>query len=149
MKKVKFIFLIVLLFNFSSTFSQSQSAIDENKEVVENFLEGFNNPSKIHASISLLAEDYKFSNPMVQLQSKAEFISLASEMGKVLTGLNIIQISGDKGWVAVLYEFESSIPGLEKNIGTEWFRVEEGVIKESRLIYDASEWRKFYKQMQK
>lgn len=118
-----------------------------NQEIVEKFLSGFNDPSKIGESLALLAEDYKFKNPMVQLNSKVNFIALAQEMGKVLTAVNIIRISGDEDWVAVLYDFKSSIPGLESNLGTEWFKLKDGIIKESQLIYDASEWRKVYEQM--
>ncbi|MBX2870726.1 MAG: nuclear transport factor 2 family protein [Saprospiraceae bacterium] len=119
-----------------------------NQEVVEKFLNGFNDPSEITASLALLTEAYRFSNPMVKLNSKAAFIALAQEMSKVLTGLRIIRMAEHGDWVVVLYEFKSSIPGLESNFGTEWFRVENGMIKESQLIYDASEWRKFYAQMQ-
>ncbi len=120
-----------------------------NQEIVEKFLNGFNDPTKIGESLALLAEEYKFKNPMVQLNSKAKFIALAQEMGKVLTAVNIIQISGNDNWVAAFYEFKSSIPGLESNLGTEWFRIKDGIIEESILIYDASEWRKVYELMEK
>ena len=120
-----------------------------NQEVVETFLSGFNDPSKIGESLALLAEDYHFQNPMVQLSSKAEFIALAQEMGKVLTGVNLIRSAENGDWVSVSYEFTSSSPGLESNIGTEWFKVEGGLITESHLIYDATEWRKVYAAMEK
>ncbi len=119
-----------------------------NQEVVEKFLAGFNDPSKIQESLALLADDYQFTNPMVQLQSKAEFVALAQEMGQILTGVNLIRSSEDGDWVATLYEFRSSVPGLESNIATEWFKVEDSIIQESRLIYDASKWRVVYEQME-
>lgn len=147
MKKVTFVLFIAMGLILSSTYSQQKQNIMTNQEVVEKFLSGFNDPSKIGESLALLAEDYKFRNPMVQLNSKAEFIALAQEMGKVLTAVNIIRSSENGEWVGVLYEFKSSIQGLESNFGTEWFRVSEGIIRESHLIYDASEWRKFYEQM--
>ena len=84
---------------------------------------------------------------MVELNSKAEFITLAQEIGKVLTGVNLISTAENGDWVATYYEFKSSVPGLESNIASEWFRIEEGIIQESHLIYDASEWRKVYTQM--
>ncbi len=84
---------------------------------------------------------------MVRLQSKAEFLELAQAIGQVLTGVNIIRSAQNGDWVAVYYEFKSSILGLESNIATEWFRVKDNMIQESQLIYDASEWRKFYEQM--
>ena len=69
-------------------------------------------------------------------------------MGKILTGLEIKHIAESGKWVSVSYNFKSSLPGLENNLGTEWFRIENGRIKESYLIYDASEWRKVYAQME-
>jgi predicted SnoaL-like aldol condensation-catalyzing enzyme len=120
-----------------------------NQEIVTTFLNGFNDPTLIQNSFDLLADDYKFKNPMVELNSKAEFIKLAQEIGAVVTRINIINISENGNWVATFYDFESSIPGLESNIASEWFKVEDGIIKESHLIYDTSEWRKFYEQMKK
>ena len=118
-----------------------------NQEIVTTFLNGFNDQTQIYKSLDLLADDYKFKNPMVELNSKAEFIKLAQEIGAVITGINIINISENGNWVATFYDFKSSIPGLESNIASEWFKVEDGIIKESHLIYDTSEWRKFYEQM--
>lgn len=120
-----------------------------NQEIVKKFLNGFNNPEQIQESLDLLADDYKFQNPMVKLNSKAEFIALAKEIGAVLTGLNVINTSENGDWVATIYDFKSSIPGLESNTASEWFRLENGIIKESHLIYDTSEWRKFYEKMKK
>lgn len=128
---------------------QNQSTKMTNQEVVQQFLNGFNNPAEIQASLNLLADDYKFKNPMLELNSKAEFIALAQEIGAVLTGVNVIGTAENGDWVATFYEFKSSIPGLESNMASEWFRLENGIIKESHLIYDASEWRKVYEQMDK
>ncbi|MEN0051609.1 MAG: nuclear transport factor 2 family protein [Bacteroidota bacterium] len=149
MKKMTFVLFVFMGLFSSCIYSQTKQDTITNQEIVEKFLNGFNDSSKIGASLALLAEDYHFKNPMVQLNSKAEFIALAQEMGKVLTAVNVIRISENNDWVSVFYEFKSSIPGLESNLGTEWFRVENGIIKESHLIYDASEWRKVYAQMEK
>ena len=147
MKKVTFVFFMAMGLMTTNIYSQQTQHKMTNQEVVETFLSGFNDPAKIGTSLALLADDYQFKNPMVHLKSKAEFIALAQEMGKVLTGVDIIQSSSNGDWVAVLYEFKSSIPGLESNLGTEWFRVKNGIIEESHLIYDASEWRKVYAKM--
>ncbi|MCG8331873.1 MAG: nuclear transport factor 2 family protein [Chitinophagales bacterium] len=150
MKSMKFIFLIVMGMCSNALYSQqNQSTKMTNQEVVQQFLNGFNNPAEIQASLNLLADDYKFKNPMLELNSKAEFIALAQEIGAVLTGVNVIGTAENGDWVATFYEFKSSIPGLESNMASEWFRLENGIIKESHLIYDASEWRKVYEQMDK
>jgi len=118
-----------------------------NTEIVKKFLNGFNNPAQIQESLDLLSDDYKFKNPLVTLNSKAEFITLAKEIGAVITGIDIINTAENGEWVATFYEFKSSISGLESNTASEWFKIENGIIKESYLIYDTSEWRKFYQQM--
>ena len=118
-----------------------------NTEIVRTFLAGFNDPSAIATSLSFLAEDYHFTNPMVELHSKEAFIELATAIGQVLTGVEILHVAADGNWVAAHYIFTSALEGLERNEATEWFRIEDGQIKESRLIYDASEWRKVYAQM--
>ncbi len=147
---MKWIFLMVIgLFSTGIYAQQNQGKNMTNQEIVIKFLSGFNDPSKIQESLALLAEDYKFKNPMVELNSKVEFIALAQEIGSVLTGLNILSTAQNGEWVATFYEFKSSIPGLESNMASEWFRVEDGMIQESRLIYDASKWRKIYEEMNK
>lgn len=120
-----------------------------NQEIVTKFLNGFNNPQHIQESWALLAKDYKFKNPLVALSSKTEFIALAAEMATVLTGVKLMHTAENGNWVATHYEFKSAIPGLESNPATEWFRVENGIIRESILIYDASEWRKVYEKIEK
>ena len=84
---------------------------------------------------------------MVELNSKEEFIALAKQIGAVITEIEIINIAVNGNWIAVLYDFKSSVKGLESNIGTEWFRIENGLLKESNLIYNIAEWRNFYAQM--
>lgn len=116
----------------------------KNIEIVETFLNGFNNPDLIQQSLDLLAEDYKFNGPMSNANSKTEFIQLAQQVGASLTGLRVIRAIENGNWVSVLYEFRTSIPGLESNLGTEWFRLDEGKIQESQLIYDATGWHKLY-----
>lgn len=147
MKGTKLILLLALMLFAETIYSQQTQANMTNQEIVEKFLSGFNNPEKIQESLALLANDYKFKNPMVQLNSKAEFIALAQEMGAILTGVKLISSAENGDWVATYYEFKSSIPGLESNMGSEWFRLKDGLIQESHLIYDASEWRKVYQQM--
>ncbi len=144
----KVILMIVIGLSSFNLYSQQTQKTMANQEIVLKFLKGFNDPSKIQESLALLAVDYKFKNPMVELNSKAAFIALAQEMGKILTGVEVIHTSESENWVATQYVFKSSIPGLENNLASEWFRLENGMIKESLLIYDASAWRKVYERME-
>ncbi|GAB5525751.1 MAG: hypothetical protein Roseis2KO_36230 [Roseivirga sp.] len=149
MKTVSFLLITALLLLQSPIYSQTNQGDMTNKAIVEKFLGGFNNPEKIQESLALLADDYQFKNPMVALNSKAEFMALAQEISQVLTGVHIIHAAESGDWVGVYYEFKSSVPGLESNMATEWFRLKDGIIQQSHLIYDASEWRKVYAAMEK
>ncbi|MCE7991423.1 MAG: nuclear transport factor 2 family protein [Roseivirga sp.] len=149
MKTLSVLLFTALLLLQSNIYSQTNQGKMTNKAIVEKFLDGFNNPEKIQESLALLADDYKFKNPMVELNSKAEFITLAQGISQVLTRVNILHTAENGEWVAVNYEFKSSLPGLESNMATEWFKLKDGIIQESHLIYDASEWRKVYAAMEK
>lgn len=148
MKLLKNVFIIGLIFfSIQSNSQQKKSTSMTNQEIVTQFLNGFNDPTKIQQSLNLLADDYKFKNPMVSLNSKKEFIALAQQIGAVITGIEILNIAENGNWVAVYYDFKSSVKDLESNKGTEWFRIEDGLIKESDFIYDTVKWRKFYTQI--
>ena len=150
MRLIKHEFIIGITILSMNTYGQQNERNNmTNQEIVTTFLNGFNDSTQIQKSLDLLADEYKFKNPIIELNSKAEFIQLAQEIGAVITRIKIINISENGNWVATFYDFESSIPGLESNIASEWFKVEDGIIKESHLIYDTSEWRKFYEQMKK
>jgi predicted SnoaL-like aldol condensation-catalyzing enzyme len=135
------------MFSINSYAQQNKNSNMTNQEIVKKFLNGFNNPVQIKESFDLLADDYKFKNPMVELNSKTKFIALAKQIGAVITGIDIINVAENGNWVAIFYDFKSSVESLELNTATEWFRIEDGLIKESNLIYDTSEWRKFYAKM--
>lgn len=147
MKSIKHALIIGLtLLSIQSNAQQNQ--ITMTKEVtVTTFLRGFDQPSKILESFALLADNYHFTSPTDEKNSKTEFIEAAKELGKVLTGVEIKKVAVSGNWVAVNYVFKSSIKGLENTPGTEWFRVENGKIQESHLNYDASEWRKVFENM--
>lgn len=148
MRLIKCAFIIgITIFSMNSYAQQNERSSMTNQEIATKFLNGFNNPEEIQESLALLAEDYRFKNPMVELRSKEEFIALAKQIAAVITGIEIIHIAENGNWIAVSYNFKSSVKGLESNIGTEWFRIEDGLIKESNLIYDTAEWRKFYAQL--
>ncbi len=115
-------------------------------EMVKTFLEGFNDPTKMKASFDLLADDYHFTNPIMETHSKAEFIQLAKKIGGVIEGIQIIATAESRDWVATFYEIQTKVSGLEKTDGSEWFRIVDGKITESYLVYDATAWRTLYAQ---
>ncbi|MDN5215070.1 nuclear transport factor 2 family protein [Fulvivirgaceae bacterium BMA12] len=148
MRFIKYLLLLSIVLGSRNTYSQQKNNTMTNQEIVKKILNGFNDPAQIQESLDLLADDYKFQNPLVKLNSKSEFIALAQSIGEVLTGIEIVRLVEADEWVAAFYIFKSSIPGVESNTATEWFRLKNEIIQESILIYDASEWRKVYEQME-
>ena len=143
-------FFFIFSFFFVQAEAYSQTHINptlSNTDIVLQFFEGVNQPEKIQASLDLLTDDYKFTNPMVSLSSKVEFINLMMEIGKVVTEVEMLHTSEEGDWVATFYIFKSNVPGVESNYASEWFRIENGKIQESKMIYDATKWRAIYAQM--
>lgn len=144
MRLIKHLFVIGIFILSITAHTQEKQTIMTNESIITTFLNGFDDTSKITKSLSLLADDYHFTSPTNALYSKIEFIEEAKNVAKVLTGLKINKIAVNGNWVAANYTFMSAIKGLENTTANEWFRVENGKIKESHLIYDASEWRKVF-----
>lgn len=149
MRLIKCVLLAAITLFSGNVIAQKNQDVMTKDVIVTTFLRGFDDPSKIMGSFALLADDYHFTSPTDENNSKAEFIQSAKELGKVLTGLEIKKMAVNGDWVVVNYVFKSSIKGLETSTGNEWFRVENGKIQESHLIYDASEWRKVFENMKK
>ncbi|NQX98638.1 MAG: nuclear transport factor 2 family protein [Flavobacteriales bacterium] len=149
MRLIKHALLIGITMFSINVNAQKNQTIMTKEVIVTKFLNGFNDPSKIGESLALLTDDYHFTSPTGNDNSKTEFIESIKELANVLTGVEIKKIAVSGNWVAVNYVFKSSIKGLEKTTGNEWFRIENGKIQESHLIYDASEWRKVFENMKK
>ena len=144
MRLIKNVLIIGMILVSINAHAQKSKTSMTKEVIVTTFLRGFDEPSKISESLDLLANNYHFTSPTDQNNSKAEFIEATKELAQILTGLKINKIAVSGDWVVVNYTFKSSIKGLESSVGNEWFRVKNGQIQESHLIYDASEWRKFF-----
>jgi len=144
MRLIKNVLLIGMTLVSIRINAQVKSKTMTKESIVTTFLKGFDDQTKIGESLNLLADDYHFTSPTDENNSKVEFIEAATEVAKILTGLDINHMAVSGNWVVVNYTFKSSIKGLENTKGNEWFRVEDGKIQESHLIYDASEWRKIF-----
>ena len=149
MRLIKHALLVgITMFSISVNAQKNQTTMTK-EVIVTKFLNGFNDPSKIAESFALLADDYHFTSPTGNENSKTEFIESIKELANVLTGVEIEKIAVSGNWVSVNYVFTASINGLEETAGNEWFRIENGKIQESHLIYDASEWKKVFENMKK
>ena len=141
MKKTKFISLCILLTITYCSRAQTHHSQMTNQTVVNTFLAGFNDINKVGQSFALLAENYHFTDPTTTVNSKAEFLELSKALAEVLTGVEVVRMAESGNWVSVHYIFKSSVPGLEVNKANEWFRIKDGIIQESHLIFDATHWR--------
>lgn len=117
-----------------------------NKEIVTKFLEGFNDPNQLDGALTLLAKDYCFNGPMSNASNREEFTIIAKQLSALLKGLKVLRIMEDGDWVSVGYEFYTDLPDLERTHGSEWFMLENELIKESHLVYDATGFNKLYEQ---
>ena len=144
MRLVKNVLIIGMILVSINAHAQKSETSMTKEVIVTTFLRGFDEPSKISESLDLLSNNYHFTSPTDENNSKAEFIEAAKELAQILTGLKINKIAVSGDWVVANYTFKSSIKGLENSVGNEWFRVKNGKIQESHLVYDASEWRKFF-----
>ena len=149
MRLIKNVLIIGMILVSINAHAQKSKTSMTKEVIVTTFLRGFDEPSKISESLDLLANNYHFTSPTDQNNSKAEFIEATKELAQILTGLKINKIAVSGDWVVVNYTFKSSIKGLESSVGNEWFRIENGQIQESHLVYDASEWRKFFDTLRK
>jgi predicted SnoaL-like aldol condensation-catalyzing enzyme len=136
----------ITIFSMNGYAQQKQSSMTK-EVIVTKFLNGFNHPSKIVESFDLLTDDYHFTSPTGDANSKIEFIESVKELANVLTAVEVKKLAVSGNWVVVNYVFKSSVKGLEETIGNEWFRIENGKIQESHLVYDASEWKKVFESM--
>lgn len=136
----------IILFSIRTNAQQKENTMTK-EVIVTKFLNGFNDPSKIKESLNLLCDEYRFTSPTESSNSKTEFVKQVQVLAKVLTGIEIKKIAVSGNWVCVNYVFTSSVKGLEATSGNEWFRIENGKIQESHLIYDATKWKKILDKM--
>ena len=93
----------------------------------------------------LFSEDLTFHGPLSRAENLDEFMAILKQMSEMVEveGLEFKGLFVDGyGNGCAVYDFITSKPKRMRTECAELFHIEEGKIKEIRLIYDAREWEK-------
>jgi hypothetical protein len=91
------------------------------------------------AAAELLADDFTFVGPVLQANSKAEFLAGAANLASIVRGCEIQHQWLDGDQVCSFYDFQ-----IETAVGSgsipmaEWSVVRDGMLVSSRLVFDTA-----------
>ncbi len=117
-----------------------------NTAIVKQYLEAFGNKD-METARKLVADSFKFNGPMQQHESANAFFEAMEGFVPMVAGIDLVGTAENGEWVGTYYNFRATVPGLENTTTSEWFRVADGKIQESHLVFDASNWRKMMENM--
>jgi hypothetical protein len=103
-------------------------------DVVKDYLAAFDRHDLV-AARSLLHDDYRFEGPLMQAANADQFITQLKAFGCDFTN-KILQIAETGSVVGVLFECTFTKPSVATLRMSEWFTVDGGKLRSSRLIYD-------------
>jgi len=106
--------------------------------MIANYLLGYNHEETMEESFGLLDDSYEFRSPEVCLGSKRDFKRWMSVASKLLYRLELLEVVQGEGMTVALYMVMFEIPLYKSMLVTEWFRLDNGKILSSRLLYDRS-----------
>ncbi|MBI5064062.1 MAG: nuclear transport factor 2 family protein [Desulfatitalea sp.] len=87
------------------------------------------------AARKYLSETCSFSDPFSPKRlSTEEFLESAKSFISSIKAMNIISIAENGDWVGAYYSVKTGL--VPEMVFSEWFRIEDGKIKEGNLIYD-------------
>ncbi|MGL4768115.1 MAG: nuclear transport factor 2 family protein [Formosimonas sp.] len=110
-----------------------------NQDIVIEYLTAFGN--KDFATVrSLLADNFTFEGPLMQASSADEFVGMMQGFKDTLDGIDLYGTAQDGDWVGSYYIFKTFIPTVERTVTSEWFKLENGKIVASYLVFDATKW---------
>jgi ketosteroid isomerase-like protein len=107
-------------------------------DVFQAYLERFTG-GDVEGAAELLADDFTFRGPIVQADSKAEFLAGAKGAAAVARGVKIHHAWADGDDVCMFYDFEIETPAGAGSIQmAEWAVVRDGKLVSSRLVFDTA-----------
>ncbi len=109
-----------------------------NADVFRNYLERFT-AGDADGAAELLADDFTFVGPVLQANSKAEFLAGAAGLGPIVRGCAIHRQWADGDEVCSFYDFAIETPAGAGTIPmAEWSVVRDGKLVSSRLVFDTA-----------
>lgn len=103
-------------------------------DVVKSYLAAFDRHD-LAAARALMHDDYQFEGPLMRASSADQLISQLKEFGCDFKN-KVLHMAEVGNVVGVLFECTFTKPATATLRMSEWFTVEGGKLKSSRLIYD-------------
>ena len=111
-------------------------------QVFDDYLSAFTS-GDMEAAQSLIADDFSFAGPMLQVTGKEEFFAGASQLLPIMRGYRMLRQWEDGDEVCSIYEFKIETPAAAGAIVmTEWCKVREERLASSRLVFDTAAFNK-------
>jgi ketosteroid isomerase-like protein len=109
-----------------------------NADIFRSYLERFTTGDADGAA-ALLADDFSFAGPVLQADTKAEFLAGAAALAPIVRGCVVHHQWVDGEQVASFYDFKVETPvGAGSIPMAEWSVVRDGKLVSSRLVFDTA-----------
>jgi hypothetical protein len=107
-------------------------------DVYRSYLERFTS-GDVEGAAELLADEFTFTGPLLQANSKAEFMAGSAALGPIVRGCDIHRQWVDGDEVCSIYDFMVETPAGRGSIPmAEWSVVRENKLVSSRLLFDTA-----------
>jgi hypothetical protein len=111
-------------------------------QVVVDYLNAFWSGDMLAAQ-SLVAEEFSFEGPFLQVEDKDAFFASAAGLIPIVRGYRMMHQWEDGENVCTFYEFNVETPaGKGAVLTAEWNRVRDGRLVSARLVFDTAAFRK-------
>jgi hypothetical protein len=115
--------------------------IDGARGVVARYYDAWQNKHGDFGEVPL-AEDFHFVGPVASFDHAEGYRAMARQAGRTVTSFEVRRQFVDGSLVCSIIDWEMAIPGTGRMTSAEVLKVEDGVIVEGELIYDAEELRR-------
>jgi ketosteroid isomerase-like protein len=116
--------------------------MSSSSQTAANYLNAFWS-GDMEAARGLVADDFSFRGPFVQVEGKDAFFASAAGLIPIIRGYRMLRQWGDGEDVCSYYEFDVEAPGGKGSVqAAEWSRVRDGRLASSRLVFDTAAFRK-------
>jgi hypothetical protein len=112
-------------------------------EVASAYLTAFYT-ADFEAARALLAEDFSFHGPFVQVRGRDPFLDSAAGLKPVVRGHRLLRQWADGAEVCSWYDLDLETPVKSGSVTmSEWHTVREGKLVSGRVVFDAAAFRAF------
>ncbi len=112
-------------------------------EVASAYLTAFYS-ADFEAAGRLLAEDFSFHGPFVQVRGREEFLASAAGLGPIVRGHRLLQQWADGDEVCSWYDVDLQTPASSGSVTmSEWHTIRDGRLAAGRVVFDAASFRGF------